>query len=537
MYLRKNKVMYKVKNVLLILISTLFFKCANISAPNGGPKDIKIPSLLNQYPSNKTLNFKNNKVLLEFNEHITLNNANQEIQIIPDIDHKYKISSKKNNVELTFTENLKENTTYRINFNKSIKDITEGNLAQEITVLFSTGNQLDSLYLKGNVINIQNNKVVDAIVGIYQSHDTLNIFKQKPYLYTKSNKGKYSLENIKGGLYEVIAFEDKNNNVKLDENELFGFVNTNIKLEKSINDLNINILDITKKDSLRIKNTFVSGNKIEIEFNNSLKSIAIEAKDIVYNINEERNQLNIYNLGNYKDSISIALTLIDTNNCQMQKTLSFKTEAKKAKKELAQFVPSVKNKIITYKKPISITFSKPIIGLTEKNIVKLYIDNNKTPTILQLNKDYTVNSYKDKILINNNFTANDSIIIQVDNQQLKTINGDSLFTIKGKYLISNITETGTIQGRINTTKSSFIIQLIDNNYTVIEQITNKQNYIFTKIKPGKYNIRVIDDVNKNEKWDLGDFQNRIQAEEVKYYKEEIALKENWEVLDINIELP
>jgi hypothetical protein len=48
---------------------------------------------------------------------------------------------------------------------------------------------------------------------------------------------------------------------------------------------------------------------------------------------------------------------------------------------------------------------------------------------------------------------------------------------------------------------------------------------------------VIDDVNKNEKWDLGDYYNRIQAEEVKYYKEEIALKENWEVLDINIDLP
>lgn len=529
--------MYKLKNIFLILISALFFKCANISAPNGGPKDIKIPTLLNQYPINKTLNFKNNKVLLEFNEHITLNNANQEIQIIPDIDHKYKISSKKNNVELTFTENLKENTTYRINFNKSIKDITEGNLAQEIIVLFSTGNQLDSLYLKGNVINIQNNKVVDAIVGIYPSHDTLNIFKKKPYLYTKSNKGKYTLENIKAGIYEVIAFEDKNNNVKLDENELFGFVNTNIKLEKSINDLNINILDITKKDSLRIKNTFVSGNKIEIEFNKSLKSIAINAKNIEYNVNENRNQLNIYNLGNYKDSLKIGLTLIDTNNFQMQKNLSFKTEEKRSKKEMAQFVPIINSKIISLKKPININFSKPIIGLKEKDIIKLYSDDNKIPVILQLNKDYTINTYKDKILINNTFTAKDSIIIQVDNQKLKTINGDSVYTIKGKYLISDITETGTIQGKINTTKSSYIIQLIDNNYTVIEQIINQNNYIFTKLKPGKYNIRVIDDVNKNEKWDLGDYYNRIQAEVVKYYKEEIALKENWEVLDINIDLP
>ena len=247
--------------------------------------------------------------------------------------------------------------------------------------------------------------------------------------------------------------------------------------------------------------------------------------------------MKIYNLGNYKDSLKIGLTLIDTNNFQMQKNLSFKTEEKRSKKEMAQFVPIINSKIISLKKPININFSKPIIGLTEKDIIKLYSDDNKIPVILQLNKDYTINTYKDKILINNTFTAKDSIIIQVDNQKLKTINGDSVYTIKGKYLISDITETGTIQGKVNTTKSSYIIQLIDNNYTVIEQIINQNNYIFTKLKPGKYNIRVIDDVNKNEKWDLGDYYNRIQAEEVKYYKEEIALKENWEVLDINIDLP
>jgi uncharacterized protein (DUF2141 family) len=536
MYLRKNKEMNTLKTLILIITTTLFFKCANISAPNGGPKDINIPILKSQYPNNKTLNFKDSKIILEFNENVTLNNANQEIQITPSINNKYKIHSKKKIIELTFTEQLKENTTYRINLNKSIKDITEGNVAQELTILFSTGNQLDSLYIEGNIINIKNNKNTDVIVGIYNSSDTLNIYKQQPYVYTKSIKGHYKLENLKNGEYDIIAFEDKNNNIIVDENEIFGFNSSTIMLKNSVKDLNINILNRIKKDSLKIKNTFTTGNKIEIEVNNGLTKVEVLGKDIVYSVHEDNKNINIYNLGSYKDSIAINLHLLDSNDNSLHQKILFKTEERKNKTEKATFNPALNTKIITNKKPIVISFTKPIIGLKENNIIKLYSDNNKIPDLLTINKDYTVNTYNDKILINNSFTAKDSIIIQIDNKKLKTINGDSIYSIKGKYLISDITETGTIQGKINTSQNSFIVQLLDNNYKVTEQIINTPNYIFTKIKPGKYSVRVINDTNNNGVWDLGNYKSKIQPESVSYYNEEITLKENWEVLDINIDL-
>ena len=47
---------------------------------------------------------------------------------------------------------------------------------------------------------------------------------------------------------------------------------------------------------------------------------------------------------------------------------------------------------------------------------------------------------------------------------------------------------------------------------------------------------VLIDENNNGKWDLGDYHKRQQPERVSYYPDQITLKENWEVLDININI-
>ena len=124
----------------------------------------------------------------------------------------------------------------------------------------------------------------------------------------------------------------------------------------------------------------------------------------------------------------------------------------------------------------------------------------------------------------------------METASLLTINDDSVYTLTAKYLINDITETGSIQGKIITNKSYFIIQLLDDKYIVKEAIRNNTNYQFNKLKPGKYNIRVIEDENNNGKWDLGDYNKKQQPEGVSYYPDQITLKENWEVLDININI-
>ena len=513
----------------------LLTKCANISPPTGGPKDLQEPKVKSRYPENKTTNFKDKVLLIEFDEEITLNNINQEIQFTPSIGNNYKITNKKNTVKIELTETLKDNTTYRINFNKGIKDLTEGNIAKDLIIIFSTGNSLDSLYINGNVKSVANNKKAEAIVAIYPSSDTLNIFKDKPYIYTKTNDGKYSLENIKSGKYDIIAFEDLNNNNIVDQNEKFGFNNTAIELNKSISELNINILNRKSRDSLQIINTFVNGNKIDIDLNKGVYKTSIKSDNIYYTLSKSNKQINIYNTGNYKDSITLDIGLIDSSNNTLTKRLKFKTEEKIKRKEFPTIIPQPNSRIILNKDKIEIIFSKPIINLKRDNILKVGVDN-KEVKYLSINKDYFVNEYNDKIIITNIFEAKDSIKIETDRNDLLTINNDSVYAIKAKYQIADITELGSIQGKITTEKKHFIIQLLDTKHTVIEQVKNNKDYTFSYLRPGKYFVRVIDDLNNNGIWDLGDYSKREQPEAVNYYTEEITLKENWEVLDINIHL-
>lgn len=533
MYLRKYKML---KNIILITITILTLNgCANIQAPTGGAKDNNNPIVLFTDPINKSVNFKKNKITLDFNENIILNNINQEIEFIPNINNEFKINSYKKTVTIEFTKPLKEETTYRINFNKGIKDITEGNQLDNYSIIFSTGNKIDSLRISGKINDINNNKITDAVIGLFVSNDTLNIFKQKPYIYSNSIKGEYKIENIKEGKYEIIAFIDKNKNYLIDRNEKIGYKNESIQLNTNINNLDINIDNIKNTDSLKIISTYTTGNKLDIELNKGIKSVEINNNKIVKTLNNYKNKISIYSLINTKDSLEINLNIIDSTNNQVFKKIKFLPKEKVSKKEIANIIPSNNSKVILYKENINIKFSKPIKDLNKENLIKLYIDNNKYKNLVK-NIDYTINDESDNIEIKTNFIAVDSFKIEIDKGTLYTINDDSVYSIKSKYLIIDNTEIGSIEGKIKSITDNIIIQLLDDKYNVVEEIKNKKEYKFINIRPGKYNIRVINDTNKNGLWDKGEYSKRTQSEEVRYYKEEITLKENWEIQDINLEI-
>lgn len=51
---------------------------------------------------------------------------------------------------------------------------------------------------------------------------------------------------------------------------------------------------------------------------------------------------------------------------------------------------------------------------------------------------------------------------------------------------------------------------------------------FKYLLPGKYNVRVVEDLNGNTKWDPGNFDLGIQPDVAYYYKETVDLKSNWD---------
>jgi len=55
------------------------------------------------------------------------------------------------------------------------------------------------------------------------------------------------------------------------------------------------------------------------------------------------------------------------------------------------------------------------------------------------------------------------------------------------------------------------------------------NYVFERLDPGKYQVRLIVDVNGNKKWDTGNYLKKIQPEQVIYFWKDIDLRANWDM--------
>lgn len=86
----------------------------------------------------------------------------------------------------------------------------------------------------------------------------------------------------------------------------------------------------------------------------------------------------------------------------------------------------------------------------------------------------------------------------------------------------------TFTVNVANSKSSYLIELLDNKGDItrcgrIEE--GKVDFFF--LIPGKYYVRLIDDVNMNGKWDTGEYAEKRQPENVYYINKVFDLKQDW----------
>ena len=75
-----------------------------------------------------------------------------------------------------------------------------------------------------------------------------------------------------------------------------------------------------------------------------------------------------------------------------------------------------------------------------------------------------------------------------------------------------------------------ILQLLSASDAVVKEVrAEKSVATFKYVKPGKYYLRALVDLNGNGIWDTGDYDQNLQAEAIYYYPREIECKEKWDV--------
>jgi len=202
---------------LFLALSPLTWRCANQVAPEGGPKDTKPPRVLKSDPPNYATNFKDNNIKIDFDEFVAIKNQASEVNFSPPLKHTPDIRIRGKSLLIKITDTLAANTTYSVNFGKSIADITENNVFTGFSYVFSTGPYVDSLSLRGTVVNafdLSPQKDVFAMLYI-DCYDTIRLdslpLKVKPFYLAKTDeKGAFTFHNLKNSPMKLTALADQN---------------------------------------------------------------------------------------------------------------------------------------------------------------------------------------------------------------------------------------------------------------------------------------------------------------------------------------
>ena len=196
---------------MLLLAIAGMWACANRGVgPQGGPKDETPPKMVKEVPINGSVNYHGNRIEITFDEYLQLNDIVNQVLISPPQQRPPEVRAYGKKLTVTFDGELRDSTTYTIDFGSAICDNNERNPLQGYTFSFATGPEIDTLQMSGIVINAENlNPVANIYAGIHQNLAD-SAFEKEPFtrIARTDEKGEFTIQNIHRGIYRLYALDD-----------------------------------------------------------------------------------------------------------------------------------------------------------------------------------------------------------------------------------------------------------------------------------------------------------------------------------------
>ena len=536
---------------LLFLSGLAAFSCAKQSSPMGGPRDEDPPLLIESLPKDQSVNTKPERIVLTFDEFVGLDNPGKGVVITPKVNKDLvEFTALKNSITVLLKQDLEDSTTYVLDFQKSVVDISERNPAENLRLVFSTGSQIDSLNISGQLrfpFSESKEDYKNVLVGIYPLNDSTDVFSAPPYYLAQVDTlGKFSLKNLKSGHYRAYAWKDVNGNLKADyKSEEYDFLPDTISLTPETTDslfFNLTKADLTPIKILRSSNF---GKNFDIILNRNPLLNEVEndllGKDLFYVQGEKR--LRFFPKKPILDSIPIKISLQDSVGFSSDSLIwaKFPDSGRKPEKLDIQINSG---KSFYQDLDIQLTFNKPVNQINLDSL-QLKIDSLFIP--IQKHMLSFVDSSKRDVLHIKAFLAD-----SLQTELVTLIAPDSTFQdIEGEYnekkveanyrkLVRKNLADG-ISGEVIGTEGPLIIQLINGKKEITYQqvLDTKTKFSFSLLDPGTYTLRVIEDSNGNGIWDPSNYVQRKLAERVFYYKGEnqtrdLIIRGGWTIEDLLI---
>ena len=534
--------------------------CATIVTPTGGPKDITPPKMVSSQPKDLATNFKGNKLILNFDEYIQLKTPEKFLLISPPLSKLPDIKVKGRAVVVKLGDTLRRNTTYNFYFGEAIVDITEGNPITNFNFAFSTGPEIDSLSLSGNVTDaFSRMPAKGVIVMLYKDFGDSVPMKQIPtYVSRTSDNGNFHFNSLASGKYRAVALLDGNNDYMYDlPTEMIGFDSDSV--QPYYNAINLNDSVALKKADLKketlisinlfpepdstqrvLKSVIAATNKLLIAFRYPTKNPVFRALNLPDSLpwsikewNRTNDTLSAWLL-NKPDTLKLQVSdhgiVFDTVKIATAMKVTGKPRKTKAPTPL-DYASSLSNRQLGYNKPLLLTFANPV---KEYNFQALEFtrrtakDTSTFSPVLQF-----TDSIHRHLKVTYNWNATDKYDIYIPKGSFTDIYRDSCDSTHVDFQMKPMEDYGTFAVIINRKDKSFpvIIQLLTEKGMVVDQriITTEKRADFGLLSPGKYGLKAIMDANANGRWDTGKFIKKIQPERVLVHPKIFEVRTNWEL--------
>ncbi len=564
--------------------------CANLGMPTGGPKDTIPPVLIETDPKFAALNFKGDEVRLTFNEYLNIENVSEDLVVSPPLSKRPIVKTKSKTLIVGFNEDLKDSTTYSLDFKNSITDNNEKNPYKNMRFSFSTGPVYDSLRIAGRVMDAFDMELKEKeLVLLHRDLHDSAIYTLPPDYIAKTDKnGIFLIDNIAPGKYHLFSLDDANNNMKYDEGaEKIAFIDSIIvpsaefveELDTLVNGVDSFLVyghthfhpdpfylhefteDIfnqyLKRDEREtrykcvfvfnesVKDTFSvklvnynqsAENWYQLEYNENVDSLTMWIADTtVAKIDTLQMEISYFQLDSanqvylHKDTLEMKFTDKAEDNSKSKKRIK-EVEVKSETNDQFNWAISVNSAKIELNQDIEITSPEPIKSF-DNTMVQLYNtdDTLKTPLKFSLAKDMSAwRTYK----IHYEWEPEAKYTLEIDSAACTNIYGGS-----SKKLIKNFDARekdyyGALKLNLTGVEMPMIVQLLDNSKNekvLYEKTIEKDGSVrFDYLTPGKIKIKVIYDKNGNGKWDTGSYQDRTQPEMVEYINEVHKVRSNFD---------
>jgi len=557
--------------VSLILGMVMFsHSCANTTTPpTGGPKDTIPPVITEIYPVLGQVNVptKKTKLKIKFNEYVTVKDP-KSLFLSPPLEKPAKFKLQGKAVVVYFESDLDSNKTYTLDLTNAIGDNNEGNMYPGFTLVFSTGEVIDSMMVTGIVQDCNSLKPLKgATVLLYKDHADSALFLKRPDAAVKTDEwGFFCLRNIQDTLYRMYALIDENNNNMYEpESERVAFIDTLIRPVVVVNDslpelhkydmkdtvnclarkteFELNVFKekpskqmIVNKERLGERTAYITFMAPYAQIDSIwIKGVPADKLITQFNIVQDSLEIWVNDPKVQPDTLFLNVKYMKTDTLGMLNSFTEEIKLLKPKKgvgkssvrdikkedTLAVFTLEAKPETVE-QYGFTIEFKYPLVESAFDSLVFRSINPRQQESIGKYTVEQdSLNLRKYIVTPSEALQPGYEYFLKVPHRKFKDINGFYNDSTEVKVSLPKDDKLSTLFMNLKNVNNKYIVDLLNEKRDKVLRsyiVEDDKTLPFPYLKAGKYSIRITEDLNRNGIVDTGILLEHKQPEKVRFYK-------------------